>query len=616
MRNGRFKGTNDQGITLEFREDVTGMMSGDLFLEAPGGGYLASFRLAPGIRGPSRKGPWPVICQSSDGRVTQGRLTVRRKDARPDVATVKLRFDQQINGLSARTPLVVEVQRESDRLRRLSVEIEVEEGVEVRDGAREVLRRSLDGAGFEVTEIDGGPRIPRHQAWAWHDGNVYTVLDIAMKKHAAGNVDLRVPDWRVQLMLLSRATRKGLYGVMFDVKLFPRQGCAVFVDEIRKRFRDRNPERQIEYTMVHEVGHALNLAHRFERAVGFADSPSVMNYPDKFMGGGEVDAYWEAFRSGFDDDELAFVRHGALPAVMPGASLFRSFDYWSGAKGAKPSFLSSTPGKDLRLTLRPPARGAKFAYGQPLYLQVSLENRADTPVSLPTDVLDIKAGFLEILVERNPVPGPARIDVTQSFSPAVRRCLAEVAGPAETLKKGDPPKKRNLYLSFGAGGYLVAEPGRYRLTPLVAIPDKKTHGHSLVVLGESLDVQVAYPTRRRDEAHGDALLDADSQVWLSVGGTNALPGVAGRLQEIRADRRRTEGTADPIVAALNRALGIYYSRSNVYRQDGRLGTSAAEPKQSVDLLDDLLTDKAAVKVFDPETIRDTRELRKSTARLV
>ncbi|MFF5077427.1 hypothetical protein ACFY36_10270 [Actinoplanes sp. NPDC000266] len=615
MRNGRFKGANDQGIGLEFREDDTGMMSGDLFLEAAGGGYLASFRLAPGIRGPSAKGPWPVICQSSDGRVTQGLLSVRRKDDRPDVLTVKLRFDQQVNGLSARTPLVVKVERRSDRLRRLSVEIEVEEGVEVRDEARAALRRSLDGAGFEVNEIDGGPRIPRHTAWAWHDGNVYTVLDIAMKKYAAENVNLRVPDWRVQLMLLSQATRAGLYGVMFDVKLFPRQGCAVFVDEIRERFHDRNPERQIEYTMVHEVGHALNLAHRFERAVGFADSPSVMNYPDKFRGGGEVDAYWDAYRSRFDDDELDFVRHGALPAVMPGASLFRSFDYWSGAKGAKPSFLSSTPGKDLRLTLRPPARGAKFAYGQPLYLQVSLENRGDAPVSLPDDVLDIKAGYLEILVERNPAPGPIRIDVAQSFSPAVRRCLAEVSGRPQTLAKGDPPRKRNLYLSFGAGGYLVAEPGRYRLTPLVAIPDRTTHGHSLVVLGESLDVRVAYPTRRRDEAHGDVLLDADSQVWLSVGGTDALPEVAGRLQEVRADRRRTEGTGDPIVAALNRALGIYYGRANLYHQDDRLGTSRAEPKQAVDLLDDMLNDKAAVKAFDPETIRDTKDLRRKTAEM-
>ncbi|XVU22821.1 hypothetical protein ACQPZJ_36950 [Actinoplanes sp. CA-054009] len=610
MNEGRFEGTNDQGIRLDFRRDDTAMMSGDLFLDGPGGGYLASFRLAPGIRGPSADGSWPVICQSSDGRVSQGRLVVRPQDAPPDSAIVDLVLDQRLNGLSAITPVTVKVRRTGSRLRKLDIEIEVEEQVVVRGEARRALRAALEGAGFEVNEIDGGAPIRRHDAWEWHDGNVYTVLDIAMKKAAARDADLRVPNWRVQLMLLSRATRNGLYGVMFDVKLFPRQGCAVFVDEIREHFPEKT-DRRIEYTMVHEVGHALNLAHRFERAVGFAGSTSVMNYPDKFEGGGREEAYWDGFRNGFDPDELAFVRHGALNSVMPGASLFGVFDYWSGAAGAKPSFVSSTPGKDLRLTLRPPARGTKFAYGQPLYLQVSLENRGDTPVELPTDVLDIKAGYLEVLVERNPAPGPARIDIAQSFAPAVHRCLADIDGRAETLSRGDPPKKRNLYLSFGAGGYLVAEPGRYRLTPLVAVPDRQNQTYTLVVLGESLDVQVAYPTSRRDERHGDALLDADAQVWLSVAGTNALPEVAGRLQEIHEERLAKKGLADPLTATLTRALGIYYSRSYL---DEALRTAEAQPTQSLKLLNDLLGDETAIGVFDSATIADTRAVRAAMAK--
>ncbi|SNY69591.1 hypothetical protein [Paractinoplanes atraurantiacus] len=610
MNEGRYEGTNDLGIRLEFRQDDTGAMSGDLFLDGPGGGYLASFRLAPGIRGPSDDGSWPVICQSSDGRVTQGRLTVRPQDAPPDAATVELTLDQQLNGLSAVTPVVVEVRRTGSRLRKLDVEIEVEENVVVRDEARLTLRTALEGAGFEVNEIDGGAPIRRHTAWDWHDGNVYTVLDIAMKKAAARDADLTVPKWRVQLMLLSRATRDGLYGVMFDVKLFPRQGCAVFVDEIRERF-PQNTDRQIEYTMVHEVGHALNLAHRFERAVGFTDSTSVMNYPDKFGGGGQVDAFWDGFRNGFDPDELAFVRHGALNSVMPGASLFGAFDYWSGAAGARPSFVPSTPGTDLRLSLRPPPRGTKFAYGQPLYLEVRLENKSDTPVELPVDVLDIKAGYLEILVERNPAPGPARIDIAQTFSPAVRRCLADIDGRRDVLSKGDQPKKRNLYLSFGAGGYLVAEPGRYRLTPLVTIPDRKNRPHTLVILGESLDVQVAFPTSKRDERHGDALLDADAQAWLSVGGTNGLPGVGGALREVHAERLAKKGLADPLAASLTRALGIYYSRAYV---DDALRTSEARPAESLKLLNDLLGDETALRVFDRETVAGTRALRAEMAK--
>jgi hypothetical protein len=53
--------------------------------------------------------------------------------------------------------------------------------------------------------------------------------------------------------------------------------------------------RKLIQTTVHELGHALNLAHRFERPVGRADSISFMNYDWKNLGGMNADRFWREF---------------------------------------------------------------------------------------------------------------------------------------------------------------------------------------------------------------------------------------------------------------------------------------------------------------------------------
>ena len=132
---------------------------------------------------------------------------------------------------------------------------------------------------------------------------------------------LATPSWDLHLLMLDTSTRDGLLGIMFDSgDVLPRQGAAMFVGEIRQNVSPPEQNRKIIQTAAHELGHALNLAHRFERQVGRANSTSFMNYDWRYLGGGHRDEFWRNFAYAFDDDdELEFLRHAprSYPEVHP-----------------------------------------------------------------------------------------------------------------------------------------------------------------------------------------------------------------------------------------------------------------------------------------------------------
>ena len=80
----------------------------------------------------------------------------------------------------------------------------------------------------------------------------------------------------------------------------------MFATEIQGRVSSSHFPRKLIQTTVHELGHALNLAHRFEREVGRADSTSFMNYDWRYKGGSHTTEFWSRFAFAFDDDELEF----------------------------------------------------------------------------------------------------------------------------------------------------------------------------------------------------------------------------------------------------------------------------------------------------------------------
>src|SRR5690606_27938231 len=87
------------------------------------------------------------------------------------------------------------------------------------------------------------------------------------------------PQWAVWLLAARKATSSSLLGIMFDYtgNAPHRQGCAVFQDSLRNYFSGSDYNRNLLYTYVHELGHAFNLLHSWDKSR--PDSLSWMNYP-------------------------------------------------------------------------------------------------------------------------------------------------------------------------------------------------------------------------------------------------------------------------------------------------------------------------------------------------
>jgi hypothetical protein len=391
VRPGRYRGGND-AVELELRVDPElGFISGDLRqarLTAGGDDaaatYVASLRTEPGRALQLTLGSFVIIGEDEAGQVSTGRLQLAAGDA-PDRLAASLEFDRRLGGLPFRRPIEVMVAWSSEALRDLAIELETEAGVTpIADfsvnGSVKNLKTVLTDAGFDL--IPGGlaSEIPAKPS-GWDTGELHTLMtDLAATPMLASS-------WHLSLLLLSKAMNPGLLGVMFDVRPpLPRQGAAVFATRIREIPGLAQPDRKVIQTTVHELGHALNLAHRFEREVGRADSLSHMNYDHRYKLGGHREEFWEQYKFKFDPDELGFIRHGVRAHVIPGGRAFHSLRYWADGDGGYVPYRPEVPYPWFRLGLAPPATPF-FQFGQPVFLEMSLKNVTTDPPSPSTSLL-------------------------------------------------------------------------------------------------------------------------------------------------------------------------------------------------------------------------------------
>jgi hypothetical protein len=356
---------------------------------------------------------------------------------------------------------------------------------------------------------------------------------------------------------------------------------------------------------VHELGHALNLAHRFERVVGRADSTSFMNYDWRYGGGNKRDEFWSRFAFTFDPDELSFLRHAPRSAVIPGGAPFHSIRYWNEGTGGYSPYVPETPLTGFQLTLRPPQGGALLSFAQPVFLEVELTNQTGEELELPPVLLDPKSGFLEILIRKSQGVSTRSLAGTEVFVPIVQRCFDLDPELFDRVPDGGSIRN-NVNLTYGSSGFAFAEPGTYEVTALLAVPDRRRE-RDLILRSETLPLRVATPKAIEEEEDAMDLFRDDVGVYLALGGNRSLGSAAEALERIRERRQgETAQVRDPIVAAIVRAQGIDARRAYVRYEAEDYRELEPDPDRAADLLGQL--DQESLQGFDRETAKGTLEL--------
>lgn len=465
FKQGRYLGAAPQ-LSLDLRIDAdAAIVSADLFRVSPDAQrtWIAAFRSVPGTIPPSSI---KVFLQDRYEATASGTLNLSL--AANGSLFGSLFIDGPLDGLPLRRDIAFAADFVGAGQRALGLEIEIETGVAqppeiMHRNARMSIELALSRAGIETHQVGRSDALPAAPANGWSEKQIEALM------YDAAQIDLSARAFSLQVLWLSRSNRPGLLGVMFDTEDDrPRQSVAIFSDAIRL-YTSNEPDRKLIQTAVHEIGHALNLAHRFEREVGRADSLSCMNYDWRYLGGNRSSEYWNKFDFGFDSDELMFLRHAPYPAIVQGGAAFRSVRYWHEGDGGYSPYVPETPLPDITLELLPPQSGAILEFAQPVLLGLRLTNKTGRALTIPTSLLDPKAGFVELLI-RKVTRGRNAARAPESFHPVVARCFDQARETTQTIGHNGTFED-NVNITFGAAGFSFAEPGRYEVQALLVLFD-------------------------------------------------------------------------------------------------------------------------------------------------
>lgn len=340
---------------------------------------------------------------------------------------------------------------------------------------------------------------------------------------------------RVALILANEyRPRNGVFGIMFDrgrptaddpndapeFTATPREGCAIFIDAIRRRRPDPIEfDMEVEYTATHEMGHLFNLDH-------ILSPPSFMATS---LGNHSFDIDHFCFSPGQQGwlSECATNRQ-----VYPGGSPFDPVSA-EDAPYRRPVAQTSTPKVDLRIGIE----NSVFACATPVEMDVTLSLAADNGrgIRIP-DRLD--PGYDEFAIWITHPNGDRR----RYRSP--RHYCSPPIGLA--LKPGHS-FARDISIFAGAGGITFALPGIYHLRAEFAL------GKRGVVVSNEIAVEAMPNNRLLSSTRLAMLIDPAVRALLYHRRFKLNDRTVSRLRRHLQDEPGGEGAND-IRYALVRAL--------------------------------------------------------------
>ncbi|UCG58911.1 MAG: tetratricopeptide repeat protein [Phycisphaerales bacterium] len=352
--------------------------------------------------------------------------------------------------------------------------------------------------------------------------------------------------------------RPGLFGIMFDWgggqpgDTHFRQGAAVAYQPLESYSlpvpgynvndlygTDEQKARLFLWTFIHELGHAFNLPHTWDRTQ-FPNpaSRSFMNYPENYTGGpgtnGEEHShdYWSDFEWEFDNVELIWMRHQDRIDVIFGGTDW----VWNNLSVFMDPEVE-TQSRNLSLELSAPP---VLDFAEPVRLEVKVTNNSDVQ-QVVVDRLDPEDHLLTLFIRR------PNGDCVRYIPPV--HCenwpgdLVELA-PGESIRA-------SVLVSFGARGLQFQEPGEYRIRAYYGLSE------DAAIVSKTLRMRVATPTSRQDEELAYLLFDRKAAKFLYFNGTERYPEVTSKLEEAV---RRYRKTNPRVVRHIRAALGTHASR--------------------------------------------------------
>jgi hypothetical protein len=303
-----------------------------------------------------------------------------------------------------------------------------------------------------------------------------------------------LPQWAVWLFAARRAVSSTLLGIMFDY--LPglrqhRQGCAVFQDTVlnfHPNTADYN--RHLLYTYVHELGHAFNLLHSWDKSRH--DSLSWMNYDWRYDQRNGLGSFWNNFNFIFDNGELYHLRHGYRRNVIMGGSdwaVGAGLEHGDAAEIFSKEMIENNSG--LKLELMPVKN--TYALAEPVVIEIKLR------------CMDMNGKIVNSNL--HPKHDQVRIGI---LKPNGKICLYEPLAhncsmPEETeLSMENNTAYASSYIGYGKEGFYFDQPGFYKIKGAYLNKDGS------IIQSEEITIRVKSPVSQADDQIADRYFTSDA----------------------------------------------------------------------------------------------------------